>query len=811
MRTTGRWLTEAQQNWRGMIRRPGYLIIASFTLALGIAATTTVFSMVDQAFLRPLPFPNSESLVSLGIQGDDQASNIGSPAFFSAVRSSRSFSSVGIVQAASRQSNISFGDSVEVASTLSANEGLLGTLGLPPAMGRNFNPDESRPGGASAAIISYALWHRAFGGTEDVLGRMLRVEGSNVPVIGVLPKELAWPVAFDLILPLQLSPTDRSTATNEFIVGRLNHGVSVAQASAEVDSLMRPVLSSSTASEIEQQVIARLHFNAVALKDSVFASQASSSLWLFMAASFCVLAISAFNLSNLMIVRNLANNQELAIRAALGATTWRLAVPCLAEAALIAFIGVMLGIAVAALGLQLIGQWVPAEWLRGEAPSLGPTAAAFAVLAGIVTSTFSALVGSWRGQDRAALAMLGRRSAGMSHLTGRLTKGLIVGQVAVAVVLLLCASLFAQSLDRLSNVPMGFSSQSLVTFSLSPVKGSFPNIEDVHAQARKLQGSLAALPGIEGEADIAASTNLPTASQFNMYAEFPDGRGANVQFRPVTPEYFNIFNIPLLAGRSLSQTGRLPTAVEGVVSETFAKTYLDGDPLGKLIRVAGGDTVRVTGIVGDVRQFGPGEDAPPVLYVSLAQMSPELWQLLRDFMPLRYVVRVALGSEESFVRSLPELVRTQFADQPISEVRTMTQVVRSTTSDQRLTLTLVSVFSTLALLLAGVGLFAVMSVAVAARDHEFGVRAAMGASPAVLKRQVLREGAIQTGTGLLIGSALAAAFSKAIQKYLFGIGAADPVAIAVVILALSVAALAASAGPALRASRTQPMQALREQ
>lgn len=812
MGAASQWLTETLQSWRAMVRRPNYLIIGSLTLALGIAATTSVFAMIDQAFLRPLPFPDGKGLVTLGMQADDdQASNIGSPAFYTAVRSSPMFASLGLVQAASRQRNIAFADSVQVSPALAADEGFLRTLGLQPVLGRNFNREESRPGGPSAALITYDFWQRAFGGRIDALSKTLQVEGKALPVVGVLPKSFSWPIAFDLILPLQVDAADRSTSTNEYIVARLEKDVTRVQASAAADGLMRPVLTSEAASESDKQAIGRIRFNAITLKDSIFASQASGSLWLFMATSFCVLAISAFNLGNLMIVRNLARGQDQAIRAALGASGWRLAVPSLGEAALVSLFGTAFGIAIAAAGLSLFGQWVPLEWLRGQVPSLGISSVAFAFLAGATMSAVGALLGTWRGLHRSSLAMLGRKSAGMSHVTGRLTKSLIIGQVAVATVLLLCASLFSQSLDRLSKVPMGFSSEHLVTFSLAPVQHTFPDITSVFAQIRKLKSALAVAPGVDSEADVAASTNLPTASQFNMYAEFPDGRGASVQFRPVTPEYFGVFKIPVISGESLSQAGRPTGAAEAVVSETFARSYLEGNPIGQIIQVAGGDTVRVTGVVGEVRQFGPREDAPPILYVSIAQLSPDVWRLLRDYMPLRFAVRVAAGSERQFSSLLPELVRAEFSGQPISDVRTMTQVVRSTTSDQRLALALVSLFSALALVLAAVGLYAVMSVAVAARTHEFGVRAAMGAAPALLIRQIVAEGAIQTAIGLLIGIVFAASCSRVVQKYLFGLDVTNVTAMFIVICALLLAGLAASAGPALRASRVQPMQALREQ
>ncbi|MCD9030377.1 ADOP family duplicated permease [Luteimonas sp. Y-2-2-4F] len=809
------WADEAAQAWRGLVRRPGYLLLAAFTLALGVATSTTVFSMIDQALLKPLPFERPDRLVTLGMQdasdSGDTSQNVAAPAFLGAARQMQTMSSVGMVLRQTRTTNIAWADLAEVASGLSADRGFLRTLEVQLLHGRNFSEDEDRPNGPPAAIISYDLWQRGFGGDPDVLGKRLLVEGNAVPVVGVLPRRFVWPDRFDVLLPLQPDVASTSTATNEYIVGRMRPDVSPAVASAEADAAMRPVMAAQIRSDDAGEQLARIRFNALPLQESVYASRSGKVLWMFLAASLCVLAIAAFNLGNLMFLRSLSRDHDLAVRAALGASNARLALPAFAEAALIGLLGAVGGVVLAWIGLRLLASWVPPEWLRGEAPGLGAGALAFALVAGGLVALLGAALGVLRGRRRSALASLGREGqVGLSRGAGRLARGLIVVQVGVAALLLLGASLFGLSLQKLSQMPMGFESRSIVTFTLSPVRAQTADASAVKRQTQEVIRLLEREPGADL---VGASTNLPTGSQLNMYMELPDGRGVSVQYRPMTARFMEVFGIPLLTGRgfdaSLDREGSEPVAV---VSEAFARDYFDGDAVGRVVRVVDGDgftAVRIVGVAGDVRQFGPAEPAPPILYAAFDQISPELWTLLRDYIPLRYAVKVRPGMEGPFAGRLHDLVRQASPNQPIADVETMRAVVAATTRDQKLNLLLIGIFSVLALLLAAVGLYAVMAVAVTARRHEFGVRAALGAPPGRLLRQVLMEGGRQVGLGLAVGLVAALATSRLLQNFLFDVDPADPAAIAIVVMVLAGAGVAACFLPAMRAARVPPMQALR--
>ena len=376
--------------------------------------------------------------------------------------------------------------------------------------------------------------------------------------------------------------------------------------------------------------------------------------------------------------------------------------------------------------------------------------------------------------------------------------------------LLVSAALFARSLQTLESVPMGFRSKSVTTFTLAPIKERYVESADAMDQTQRILERLRRLPGVE---HAGASTNLPAGSQLNYSMLLPDKREITAQYRLSTPGFLESFEIPLLAGRGFDDRDVAGGEPVCLVSAKFAKEHLGGEPMGKIVALPMDDGpnigMRVVGVVGDVRQFGPSEPAPATLYAPLAQIPPPLWTLLREFGPLSYAVGLRSGALGAGEGNLRQAIREVAPQQPISNLQPMEAIVAGTTGQQRLNLLLVTLSAALALLLASVGLYAVMAVAVGARRHEFGVRAALGASRARLLRQVLGEAGRQIGLGLVIGLAIAMASSRLLQSFLFGIGVADPLAISIVVLSLATAGALASLLPAIRASRVQPMQALR--
>lgn len=807
--------TEVRQAWRGLLRKPAYLLLASGTLALGVGTVALVFSLMDQALFKPLAFPQADRLVAVGIK--DGNSVTGSPGLYVPIKSIKSLAASGMVRGFVRNTNIAGEGGAQVVTALHADGGFLQTLGRPLALGRNFNADEDRPNGPKGVILSHDFWQRHFGGERSVLGRTLEVEGRAVPIIGVLPAGFEWNTRFDLILPLQpdLTATD-VLSNNEYIVARLAPGANFASVDAEVSTRLRAYGDAAVrgVSEEAQATWARYRVGIADLKQVVFGS-GRDTLRLFLGAALCVLVIAAVNLANLMLLRAVARSHDGAVRAALGAPWLRVALPSLTEGLLIGLVAAVVGLLLAWLGLRTLAAWVPAEWMRAQTLALSGITVVLSLVTALLVAVLAACIGVWRASRQMLVAeLVGGGRSGLSRESGRLGRVLVVTQIAVAVVLLSGAALFLRSLQHLSQVPMGFESRSIVTFALAPVLERTPDITAANLQTRRILEALERQPGV---LRVGASTNLPTGSQFNMLMQFPDGSQANAQYRPVTPGFLQVFGIPLLAGRGFDAQRDVAGGERVcVVSAAFVRDYLhSGNAIGQVIATELGDGIhaarpmRVIGVVGDVRQGGPAEPVTGVLYLPLAQMSPGMWDLVRSFMPLSYAAQVQPGSLGQVQRELQRVVESAAPGQPIGDIQTMEQVVASTTSDQKLNLLLVGVFAALALVLASVGLYAVTAVTVAARSSEFGICAAMGASPPRLARQVLSECGRQVLLGLGIGLVAALSLARLVQHFLFGVGAADPLAIGAVLVVLALAAVLASLMPALRAARVSPMQALR--
>lgn len=798
------------QSLRSLLRRPGYFLLALATLALGVATTTSVFSLLYQSVLRPLPFQQSEQLATLGLQREE-GGNIGAQAFLVALTETESIvRSVGIVSAYPGTVTLSNGDLPVVGTRLSADHGFLATLQVRMALGRNFNREEDAKNGPPAAILSYRYWRQHFGGDSSVIGKTLQIEGKSVPVVGVLPEGFVWPARFDVLTAMQIDADAPGTATNEYVVARL--AGADASISERFDARMREYITRkrSMIGEDAFAFLERQRFDAQPLKH-LYTRAAESTLWMFFAAACCVLLIAAINLTNLMALRAIARSHDTAVRAALGAPRIRLVTPSLAEGVAIGIAGCLAGLFLAWAGLRVLDRTVPPEWLRGADIEFGATTVAFSFLAGIVVALFAAVLAVVRGQrqDLAQELSAGARG-GWTRGASLLGRSLVIAQTAIAMLLLLVSALFGRTLYQLVSTPMGFESRAITTFTLSPNPAVHPDILSVDRQTTRILERLSNEPGVLA---VSASTNLPTASELNLPAELADGRTINPEYRPSTPALLDVFSIRMLSGRWITSDDDVGAESVCVVNRAFAETYLNGRALGAVFKspsdLQGGmRSLRVVGVVDDVRQFGPEQPAPPIVYVPLAQVPDEIWSAIRGFLPLSYAVRTR-GDVQNIEGALRRAIAEIEPQQPITGVKPMQAVVASTTDAQRLNMLLVGLFAALSLLLAIVGLYAVTSVATMARMREFGIRAALGASPRRLLVQVVKEGAAQIGIGLALGLVTALALSGVIRRYLFGVEPTDPVVIAVVLVTLLLAGISATLPPALRAARVDPIRVLR--
>lgn len=804
-------LTELRQSWRGMIRRPAFLLLAVFTLSLGVATITAMFALLDQALLKSLPFPHADRLVTLGTYWDENL-NAAAPGYYAPLRAMPSIESAGIVDAGNVNVNIAPGGRPEVALAVHADRGFFETLGLPMALGRNFDDTENRPHGPGAVILTHAFWESRFGSDPSVVGHTLEVEGQGMQVVGVMSGDFQWPEPLDMVLSMQPDPLSENMSTNQQIIARMKPEATIAGTSAETAGILTPLLLASADNMAKAREALRLQPpRALPLLSSTFVGDTGKTLWLFLGASACVLLIAVINLASLILLRSLTRTHASAVRAALGSSAGRLSLPALGEGLLIGLLGAAFGLLLAWLGLNLIGDIVPPEWLRGEHVALTGMSVVFALVAGLAAAAGATVLAVLRGRRRDwRRELVGGGRSGISREDGRTGRALVVAQVAVAVVLLVGAALFTRTLHELQSVPMGFTVRNITTFTLSPVKQRYVTVADVSALTRKVLDRLGRLPEVEG---AGASSNLPTGSQLNWPIVLPSGATVGTQYRMMSPGFLEAVGVPLLTGRLFADTDTAGADPVCVVSAAFARKYFgEGDVIGRTVMLRLTDSsqlpLRVVGVVGDVRQRGPAVQAPAILYTPLAQVPEGIWSIMREFGPLSFAVRLhpGMGVNDGTLRNA---INDVAPSQPISNVQALETVVASTTSAQRLNLLLVGLFAGLALLLASVGLYAVTSVAVAAHRHDYGVRAALGATRERLLLTVIRSAATQVGLGLAIGLAASMVLSGLLTSFLFGIKALDPFAIAAVLLILGLSGLLASLPPAWRAARVRPMQALR--
>lgn len=799
------WLAEIRQTWRASLRRPGFLLLASGVLALGIGATVAVFALIDQVLLKPLPYAQPAQLASLGRDTLDRQV---SPLQYQHLRSLPGVASMGLYAASLMPANVTGDGQPEQVEALGVDRGLLPTLGVRLVLGRNFDASEDSPHGPSAVILSYGLWQRRYGGDVHVVGRSLPLEDKPYTIVGVLPASFDLLGGPDLLLPVALPAQSRDDGTNYFAVARMAPGTSLAALGAEVATRLHAMYAAMGGRQGE----AGLHtpYDAVSLRSALRAGS-RHVLSMFMVSALFVLLIALVNLANLMVLRALARGHDAAVRAALGASALRLAWPALAEGLLVGLLGAVVGMGLASLGLAALRGFMPAQWQADALHASGSMWGA-ALAIGLAGALLSAMLGLWRGRAAAALDDLreGGRS-GVGRQGAMLGKALVVAQVTLAATLLCGAGLFLHALRDAARTPLGFSTQGVLTLELAPVKATYPDVPSVHQLTQRLLERLRAEPGV---ADVAAATNLPVGDQLNMPVRAPGGESEAVQFRGVSPGYFAAFDIPLRSGRGFERTDGAGSEAVAVVNQAYARAYLGGEAVGKTLEFVFGATgnpaARVVGVVADTRQFGPLEPAVPMVYVPLAQVPDTVMGMIRDFIPLRFALRVhgTVGNYRSTVRAAVAGVAPR---QPVANLRSLADIARGVTEPVRLSLLLVGLFAVLALLLAAAGMYAVMAVAVAARQREFGVRLALGASPAQLGRLVMRAGLLQALAGLVLGAGagwLLMGWLRGMVESVANIGFA-PLIVAWVCGALVLAAFAACLVPALRAARVAPMHALR--
>ena len=808
------WLSEIWRAWRASLRRPGFLLLAAGVLALGIGASVAVATLIGNTLWRPLPVPQPEYLAVFGQLHDNGHPGGISPHEYQYLDQLDGVTSLGLERPGSTVNVAGAGAPAQVP-VIYIDRNMLPTLGLQPVLGRNFDAQEDRPNGSAAVILGHGFWQRRYGGDTHVIGRSLRVEGVPHTIVGVLPAAFSTVLGVgDVMLPTALPPASRDYNHNGTVaIARLAPGADIAAVSAQVDARERAMYRDMGMGGNWQKP----RFGAEGLAATV-QQDARPMLLLFLASALLVLLIALVNLTNLMLLRALSRNHDAAVRSALGASLPRLMLPALGEGLLVGGVGAVLGMAFAVVGLALLQGFIPAEWLWGGRLHIGVSAWISAFGVGLLGALLAAVLALWRSRSASTVDELreGGRS-GLGWRSGRLGRVLVVAQVALAAVLLSAAGVFMHGLYDASQRQLGFADDHVLTFELAPVRTEYPDVAAVHDLSQRLVRRLLAMPGVT---DAAVTTNLPASD--DMYGQFQNGVHTRngkefvAQYHGIGAGFFALFDTPLREGRDFARTDTAGSERVAIVSQDLADAYYGGHAVGQIIEVEGSGDIswplRIVGVAGDTWQRGALQPKQPVLYVPLAQVPAQQMEIFRNLEPLRFALR-GHGKPMDWQAGVRQALTEVAPGQPIANLRDMRGIVRQTTQNARLSLWLIGLFAALALLLAATGLYAVMAVAVAAREREFGVRMALGAAPRRLLGLVLRGGLSQIVAGLAIGVATALAASHAVAVLLMTLlgrsNAFDPVVVLGVCVVLAAAGLLACLLPALRAGRVHPMRALR--
>ena len=814
-----RWLEDFWQDLRYALRtmrqRPGFAAVALLTLALGCGATTVMFSVVHGVLLKPLAYRDPGSLAELREQTDwsNQWGNIWAftyPNFLDCRRESRSLELAAWQYAGG---TVSAQGAAEFVSGREITANLFSVLGIAPLHGRAFLPEEDQPGAPPVAIISAALWQRLYGGSAAAIGSPLKFDGKVYTVVGVTPPEFRLSdETIDVWLPIGQSASPRMQnreAHGIQVWARLRRGATLPQAQAELAVIGRRLAAQYPKSNKGRTFVAE------PLRPDV--GDVRSTLWLLLGAVTLVLLIACVNIASLLLARAVSRERELAMRAALGAGRGRLARQCLTESAVLGMAGGLLGIGLAALGLRPFVAFWPGTLPRSTEIQLDGPVLAFALGVSLANGLLFGLAPALRVPVRGleqALRSAARTVAGSSR---RLHAGFVVSEIALAVVLLVSAGMLGRTMLHLSALHPGVDIQNVLTarVALSPATLASPPLiraawADILDRARRVPGVQAiatvdTVPMREGSNPIGYATSA---------AAPPEDQQPLVLANSVSPDYMKVMGITLRQGRFFTDQDRFGSEGVVVVDEVMARQAFPGqDPLGKHLWIGlDSDPVRVIGVVAHVRYWGPaGDDTAKVraqLYYPFAQVPDSLQRRWSELMSI--AVRTGVDPA-TVVEPLRHALRGATGDQVLYELNTMQRLAHDSLARQRFLLLLFGIFAGLALLLACIGIYGVLAYLTSRRVPEIGVRMALGASPPEVLGLVLRQSFTMIFLGVGLGAVAALAAARTLERLVEGMQPAGPSAFAIMIPVLIAAALAASFLPARRASRIDPMRALRQE
>ena len=795
-------------------KSPGFTAVAVLTLALGIGANTAIFSIVNAVLLKPLSYPQPQRIMYLNETfGKGGTGTVSAPNYLDWREQNRSFSALAIFSP--EGVNLTGSDQPLHLYTARVSEGFFETFGIVTRLGRLFSDADFNPGADSVVLVSSRFWRTHAGSDPQFVGKKVRLNGETATVIGVLLDGFAFPSEADLWQPDHLDdPFSQNRGTRFFrAVGRLREGVTLEQARAEMDAIAQRLARAYPDTNHNRGVL-------ITPLEKLAVQNVEASLIVLQAGVFFVLLIACANVANLLLARSSAREREIAVRSALGATLGRLVSQLLTESIVLSLMSAALGITVAKVGLTTLLAALPAGAMpRMSEISVNSRVLLFSLALSLMTGILFGLSPSLQATRLSLSESLNRGTARgtPARATSRLRAALVVLEVAVTVVLLVSGGLMIRSLWSLLKVDPGFDSSAIVTAKLY-----LPRITPVEVPAQLsrlalMQHRVAHLPGVSG---ASLSIYLPMdGSNINGDVGIEgrplpqNGSGPIAEMRIIGPDFFGVMGIALLRGREFDDHDAAGSESVAIINDAMAKHFWpQSDPLGQHVAFQDQSNkwnwMRIVGIAGNIRTFGLNRDVRDEVYVPLQQLSPQEVSFLGPLTPMQLIVRAA-QDPSSLATTIRSEIQAVDRNQPVSNFQTMMQLVAWSISNSRLLAMVMTIFATLALLLAAAGIYSVMTYIVELRAQEIGIRVALGASRTDVLQLALSQGLGLASFGLVLGLAAAFGLSHFLSSMLFSVRPSDPLTLAITSVLLLFCAGVACYVPARRAMRVDPMVALR--
>jgi putative ABC transport system permease protein len=811
---------------RMMRKNPGFSLVAIAALALGIGANTAIFTVVNAVLLQPLPYPQPERIVKLGRQFQNGIGwSISIPKYM-VWRRNDVFEAITLYGQGGPGITLGRSDPPQQVKSLQVSKDYFRVFGVAPVIGRTFAETEDLPGGPPVAVIGYDLWQTRLGGDSQIVGRTILLNAKPYTVIGILPASFHADPPVDVWLPMEADPASTNQGHYLQVAARLKPEVTIQKAQAEMKVVGEQFRRAyPTWMDAHESVAVKSMRDA--LVDNV-----RTALYILFGAVALVLLIACANVANLLLARAAGRQREMAIRAAVGANRRHILRQLLTESILLAGLGGVLGFVLGSWGVRALLLAVPANIPRLAAddgvgnviPALdwrvGLFTLGLGLLTGVLFGLFPALHLSKPDLSSTLKEGGGRSGTGLRH--GQARAALVVAEIALALVLLTGAALLIRSFVGLRTVNPGIDAHNVLTMETSMSGGQYSTTAKVDSFVTQVVRRVEALPGVEG---AACSIVLPLTSgidlPFTIAGKPPansDRYNGDEQWRSVSPHYFRVFKIPLLRGRLFSETDLGNASRVVIINEAMARKYWkDQDPVGQVITIGKGlgpefeDPPRqIVGIVGNVKETGLNAKDQGVMYIPQSQMPQGLTALANSVLPLSWSVR-ATQNPTGLRMAIEQEFRAVDGQMTVARVKPMEQVIADSIARQNFTMLLLSIFAGIALLLAAIGIYGLMSYSVEQRTQEIGIRVALGAGRPAMLRLVLGQGLKLAGAGVVAGMAIAFGMTRVLATLLFGIKATDPMTYAGVAAILMAVALSATYLPARRAATVEPIEALRYQ